>query len=71
MSGHGKANSCLRGSQKAEVGKFLCIWGQPGLYSGFQENQAYIVRPCLRLWGTKNGIHWPLEMCLRTSVIIS
>jgi hypothetical protein len=38
-------------TQKAEAGKFLCIRGQPGLYSEFQESQVYIMRPWLRPWG--------------------
>lgn len=34
-------------TQEAEVGTALGVWGQPGLYSEFQDNQSYVERPCL------------------------
>lgn len=49
-----KSSSVLRveqsfnpNTQEAEVGTALGVWGQPGLYSEFQDNQSYVERPCL------------------------
>lgn len=44
-------------TQKTEASKSLCIWGQPGLLSEFQESQGYIMKCCLRFRGQKMYSH--------------
>lgn len=33
-------------TQKAKGGRSLCVQGHPGLHSGFQASQGFIMRPC-------------------------
>jgi hypothetical protein len=33
---------------EAEVGRSLCVRGQPGLQSEFQDSQGYTMKPCLK-----------------------
>ena len=41
-------------SQEAEAGRSLCIQGQPGLQSEFQDNQGcHTEKPCLKKAKTK------------------
>ena len=44
---------------KAEAGRYLCVSGQPGLYSEFQDSQGYIVR-CLSS-GPDDNNHLPFS----------
>jgi hypothetical protein len=40
---------------EAEAGGYLWVWGQPGLYSKFQDSQSYITkRSCLKDQKKKN-----------------
>lgn len=33
---------------EVEIGTCLWVWGQPGLFSDFQDNHDYVERPCLK-----------------------
>lgn len=48
-------------TQKAEAGRFLFVWDQPGLHSKFQNTLGCRVRPCLKniKWIRKQGSKLP------------